>query len=825
MSRDVAMVMVIVAVVAHGCIGDQLVDCANGRACPRGTVCATLDANQQELCLSPGDLGTCTELLASCTLRDGGDGRCYATDAGLVCLRTGCGNALVDPGEACDDGNTIAGDGCSATCVSSETCNNGLVDLVGGEQCDDGNRIGHDGCSSRCSTETPRWEPLVVGTPLPAFSHSTAYDSVRRRVVMFGGGIQGLGLVARGDTWEYEEGGWMRIPTTIAPAARLSAAMAYDPIQRRTVLFGGAPVNGTLFGDTWAWDGDHWTAIPSVVAPPPRSGASLVYDPETKHLLLFGGTSTSNTSLGDAWELVGDTWTELAGPLPPARSQHAMAYDPRRGVMVLVGDTAPARSVWERHAGVWSPSVDAPVALQGVGLAFDGIGLVTFVASVTATYRWDGSSWFALPGSPTTAGSLASLVADPVRGTIVLFGGVGFDSTCMCMKALDRTWEWDATSWREVVPTRQPTRAWQATAFDSKRGTLFFYGGGVTLLGTDSNDDLWELRGTRWTVRPSSGPPPLSKAAMAYDAARDELVLVGGQSGAGTSDQTWTWHEGIWTQRGALPARSTAAMAYDPVRQVVVLFGGTDLSNFRRDTWEWNGTAWRDASPASVQASRRGAGLAWDPIRRQLLMFGGDNFGASSSDLLSWNGSDWTPVPVAQSAPSRAFFGLAWNGSRRALSMFAGAAQMFTPFADTWELGASGWLQVNVAGPGIRQGHSMTPLADGSGVLAFGGVTTSEATDQLLRLRWDDGSAHESCAVDADTDGDGLAGCKDPDCWARCTPMCPPGALCEPSWPRCGDGTCDPREDCRLCPQDCTCPAACGDNFCDPGETCPGDCS
>src|SRR5262249_25240771 len=79
-----------------------------------------------------------------------------------------------------------------------------------------------------------------------------------------------------------------------------------------------------------------------------------------------------------------------------------------------------------------------------------------------------------------------------------------------------------------------------------------------------------------------------------------------------------------------------------------------------------------------------------------------------------------------------------------------------------------------------------------------------------------------------DTDGDGLEGCDDPDCWARCTPDCPPGASCPENAPRCGDGTCNLLlEDCHLCPLDCACTPRCGDSYCDPPEnhaTCPGDC-
>ena len=53
-----------------------------------------------------------------------------------------CGNALVEAGEACDDGNTDAGDGCSAACTiedgATEVCDDGLDnDGDGAADCDD----------------------------------------------------------------------------------------------------------------------------------------------------------------------------------------------------------------------------------------------------------------------------------------------------------------------------------------------------------------------------------------------------------------------------------------------------------------------------------------------------------------------------------------------------------------------------------------------------------------------------------------------------------------------------------------------------------------
>jgi|GEM_PF-5719499 len=62
-----------------------------------------------------------------------------------------CGDGVVDPGEACDDGNIVGGDGCSGYCFVEASCGDGTVDT--GEGCDDGNNVGGDGCSALCQVE------------------------------------------------------------------------------------------------------------------------------------------------------------------------------------------------------------------------------------------------------------------------------------------------------------------------------------------------------------------------------------------------------------------------------------------------------------------------------------------------------------------------------------------------------------------------------------------------------------------------------------------------------------------------------------------------
>lgn len=81
---------------------------------------------------------------------DGSSGIPYVLSRGATMSL--CGNGEVDPGELCDDGNYVSGDGCSEDCfVDPIVCGDGNVDQ--GEQCDDGGTVDGDGCSSTCQWE------------------------------------------------------------------------------------------------------------------------------------------------------------------------------------------------------------------------------------------------------------------------------------------------------------------------------------------------------------------------------------------------------------------------------------------------------------------------------------------------------------------------------------------------------------------------------------------------------------------------------------------------------------------------------------------------
>lgn len=151
------------------CGGSCLLEyCGNGRLDP-GEVCddgntylgdgCSIDCQSNETCgngiadFAVGETCDCGSDLATlspyCTLPNGTDGGpCDAS-----CNSMQCGNGVLDPGEVCDDGNLVAGDGCSPDCRSLEICGNGISDYASGEECDDGNAEAGDGCGPTCLLE------------------------------------------------------------------------------------------------------------------------------------------------------------------------------------------------------------------------------------------------------------------------------------------------------------------------------------------------------------------------------------------------------------------------------------------------------------------------------------------------------------------------------------------------------------------------------------------------------------------------------------------------------------------------------------------------
>lgn len=157
---------------------------------------------------------------------------------------------------------------------------------------------------------------------------------------------------------------------------------------------------------------------------------------------------------------------------------------------------------------------------------------------------------------------------------------------------------------------------------------------------------------------PVAGAPlGYGRGGQAYDLRRGRLVYFGGYHPGGPGEvlaygATWEWDGSTWTQvadAGPSP-RYDVAMAYDAAREVVVLHGGWGDCGGEGfgccdDTWEWNGVAWRPINGLGP-GPRRGGTLSFDPQTQTLLLFGGENCAVGGTSRLLWrfDGQSWSRV-------------------------------------------------------------------------------------------------------------------------------------------------------------------------------------
>lgn len=466
-----------------------------------------------------------------------------------------------------------------------------------------------------------------VAGPASTGEARLAYDAGRQKMVLWGGG----NWTTAQQVWEYDASvpSWTnRTPAGTLPCGVEDVGLAYDVARARTVLFGGvgsACVGNSYTNQVWDWAGNPaaapgtWTnrTVGTAAVPSGRKYHAMAYDPVRRKVVLYGGLTDGGvaggtvTALSDTWEMDPDTgnWTEvLVTSAPGARYDAAMAYDAARGKTILFGGNKytpgpPATNTFDAETWQWSGTTwtklspatspgarayHAMVAYRRAGT--DRILMVGGAGSLVGTdttWEWDGAAnagagnWTnrtPVSGGPTVRG-FSGLAWDPDRQLVAMYGG--YDYTLM------------------------------APPYD--------------------DDDLWTWDGATltWTQVPVAVRPPrrTNPLGFVYDAARRKLLLWGGmdRSTSNALGDAWEWDAttGTWASRtpssGRVPARESFAAYYDPVRGAPTMFGGGGnfWDAYHQDAWEWQpGTAARPAFvwtvPWSASGERSATFLAVD---------------------------------------------------------------------------------------------------------------------------------------------------------------------------------------------------------------------
>jgi cysteine-rich repeat protein len=506
--------------------GDGVVDASKGERCD--------DGNRV-------DLDGCNEL-------------CTSTEV--------CGNGFVDiaKGERCDDANFRQHDGCSSCREEQQVYRvptPSAAPTIGGRA---NHLIAYDAARGTVVLmslgqtwlwrDATGWVRRMTNVPITAAQNgSMVYDAKRQRVLLIASKIAAW----NGERW-----------STLAADAVGAGPSAYDLHRDRVVK---VTTSGTL-----EFDGEAWQAVSSTfpfgprasgfpVDLPPLTGPAMAYDPIRRATLFFGGKSgrkeEANFPRSDRlWSWDGAQWTLLSsanGTQPSARIFASMAFDAVRGVMVMSGGgnvyqlsvpqmgyvlsgTAQQRNAWEWDGASWrdagytdSTAHHAMTFVAGTnqvmsmgGFVMPMSGLASNPLTLNRTAFWNGATFVdhvvAVPPSlPITARAFASVDYDPVRQTLVMVSSnVGSSGSAVFPIGSEvRTYEYSSSGWNEVavpiIGAPLQDTDFPSVAFDHSRGVLIMIRAGI----------LYERTVLGWVLRQAG----TTASSAVYDPTTDALLV------------------------------------------------------------------------------------------------------------------------------------------------------------------------------------------------------------------------------------------------------------------------------------------------------------
>jgi hypothetical protein len=360
---------------------------------------------------------------------------------------------------------------------------------------------------------------------------------------------------------------------------------------------------------------------------------------------------------------------------------------------------------------------------------------------------------------PVPMPSAQNATFDPVRDRLVVLGAKSVPGTFDDAWALSLS---DPPRWTALHPagTLPPARYGHSVVYDPVRDRMLLFGGwSYDGEAYSFFNDVWalSLSGTpTWSLLTPAGTPPAARSdhSAIYDPVRDRMIVFGGYYAVVPSGMVVAFLNDVrvlslagtptWTQLGPggppPTARCMAGAIYDPVRDRIVVFGGyTDTSPwFLGDVWTLSLSgpiAWRARTPAGTPPiGRRSPGAIYDPVRDRMVTFGGgSSFYGNLNDLvtLTLSGSmEWNWPAAAGTAPGPRTCNVIYDPVRDRMVLW-GKPSVRVPSTDSgsypvWTLSLAepmGWANFSPEGTPIfgREGHNAVYDAPRDRMIAWGG--------------------------------------------------------------------------------------------------------
>lgn len=643
----------------------------------------------------------------------------------------------------------------------------------------------------------------AVANPSPRTYPRMVFDQQAGEFVLFGGSSAADGGTQRSydsnETWAWTGTRWVQRFPAHAPSGRAGQSMVYDSLRGRVVLFGGRQQTGDInsgeivtLNDTWFYDNNDWTQLgEGSDAPRGRYLAGLAYDPVRDRVILYGGTGVTEDGLDqgplyDTWEFDGTVWRKLDDETTKV-ARPLLVYDKTRNQLLMMGiDTTakskmhrfdPATSKWVEMTPEKLPDciIDAGLLYQDhTGTVIMTGGLCTTIQDLDKTWEWNGTNWTEVKSIQPSRAFGSAFAYDSLRQYALLYGGNdATTSTPRSTSLFFRNGDWRLTF--SVV--RPSPRSLFAIAPDADNQAVWLMGG-LNEYSNGYTADFWGFRGGHWFVKQVKDAPtvcdaPLSafdtdrkklvmvcwttsvdlevfefdgtvfkriestrdkpdsrrQSALVYDQTLKKVVLFGGYDNQNFKDDTWTWDGANWTEvkKDKPPNRSLHAMWYDPLQKKTIIYGGIGREDIEEratrysDMWAFNGQGWTKLTVSATPGERMGPQYAIDPATGKLLLFGGMKSELPNPDketsrvqyydneTWQWDGaaSTWTKLTPAAAPAPRQNGRIAYDPTTQRLMLFGGYAGFY--FSDVWYWTGSNWQVLPDTGSERRRATGPPP--------------------------------------------------------------------------------------------------------------------
>ena len=252
------------------------------------------------------------------------------------------------------------------------------------------------------------WQQIITSGAPPARARAAiAFDSVRGRVVMHGGVNSNSGAPLD-DTWEWSGSSWQykgQLSNSTWPGRYLQS-MYFDSLRQRVVMFGGYIIvpNGPYSTGPqptsieWEWGGASW--VYAGAAPQGVAGAGCAFDVARNVTWVFGGVDVSGNGIIGTWQRAGAGSGSPYGVgcgAPLLALSQLIAAQPRLGTTAVAQVGSIPSSVAVMALGFSKQAYGPfplPLVLNGLGMpgcqllhSADVFGeSLAFISPATATY-------------------------------------------------------------------------------------------------------------------------------------------------------------------------------------------------------------------------------------------------------------------------------------------------------------------------------------------------------------------------------------------------------------------------------------------------------